>query len=140
MPAVATSSRKISALKQPQLALDFLLPAGREKLRLDEVAKILSADDGRPPVSVTSILNGMQAGRIFGNRIPFSAPVGEEQRIRVQWMTRADVLQALLDTRTSSPEAQLDHLVLIAARLPAEALDELLRTLTALRSNKPLNR
>ncbi len=138
MPAALAQSRKTAALKEPQLALDFLLPAGREKLRLDEVAKILSADDGRPPVSVTSITNAMEEGRLFGNRIPFAAPLGQEQRIRVQWMTRADVLQALLITRTSSPEAQLDQLVQIAARLPAEALDELMRGITALRANKTL--
>lgn len=128
------------ALKQPQLTLDFLLPAGREKLRLDEVARILSADDGQSTVSVQSVRNAMQEGRLFGNRIPFSAPVGQEQRIRTEWMTRSDVLQALLVTRTTAPEEQLNQLLQIAARLPADALDELIRNLIALRARKPLSR
>lgn len=128
------------ALKQPQLTLDFLLPAGREKLRLDEVARILSADDGQSTVSVQSVRNAMQEGRLFGNRIPFSAPVGQEQRIRTEWMTRSDVLQALLVTRTTAPEEQLNQLLQIAARLPADALDELIRNLIALRARKPLTR
>lgn len=128
------------ALKQPQLTLDFLLPAGREKLRLDEVARILSADDGQSTVSVQSVRNAMQEGRLFGNRIPFSAPVGQEQRIRTEWMTRTDVLQALLITRTAAPDEQLNQLLQIAARLPAEALDELIRNLIAMRARKPLSR
>ncbi len=114
--------------------LDYLVPAGREKLRLDEVARILSADDGTAPVSTQSIRNAMQEGRLFGNRIPFSAPVGQEQRIRVEWMTRADVLQALLLTRTATPADQLDQLCQVAARLPADALDELIRFLVSRRA------
>lgn len=127
-------------LKQPQLFLDYLVPAGREKFRLDEVAKILSADDGEAPVTVQSIRNGMQEGRIFGNRIPFSSPLGKEQRIRVEWMTRGDVLHALLVTRTAPCDAQLAQICEIAARLPAEAQDELARYLLALRARRPLQR
>lgn len=127
-----------ATLKQPQLMLDYLVPAGREKFRLEEVATILSADDGGAPVSVKSIRNAMEEGRLFGNRIPFSAPVGEEQRIRVEWMTRGDVLQALLRTRTNSPQAQVDEVAKIAATWPAEAIDELIRHLVAARARRGL--
>ena len=127
-------------LRHPQLLLDYLVPAGREKFRLEEVARILSADDGLAPVSAKSIRNAMEEGRLFGNRIPFSAPLGQEQRIRVEWMTRADVLQALLRTRTAPPDNQLSDLVQIAATLPPEALDELVRSLSALRGRRALAR
>lgn len=126
-----------TALKQPQLMLDYLVPTGREKFRLEEVATILSADDGAPPVSVQSIRNAMEEGRLFGNRIPFSAPLGKEQRIRVEWMTRADVLQALLRTRTSGAQAQVDDVCQIVGTWSDEAIDELLRYLVALKARRP---
>jgi hypothetical protein len=125
-------------LHQPQLLLDYLVPAGREKLRLGEVATILSADDGEAPVTVQSIRNGMQEGRLFGNRIPFGSKLGEEQRIRVEWMTRADVLQALLVTRTAPAEAQLAQIAEIIDRLPPEAQDLLIRHLAGRRAARPL--
>jgi hypothetical protein len=130
----------MATLKQPQLFLDYLVPANREKFRLDEVAEILSPDDGRPPVSAKSIRNAMEEGRLFGNRIPFSAPIGQEQRIRVEWMTRADVQQALLRTRTASPQAQIDDISKIVATWPAEAIDELMRNLAAMRARRPIGR
>jgi hypothetical protein len=125
------------ALKHPQLCFDWLIPAGRDKLRLEEVARILSADDGQP-VSVRSIRNGLESGSLFGNRIPFAAPVGEEQRIRTDWMTRADVLQALLVTRTAPPAAQLDQLAQITERMSPEAIDELMKILVSQRQRKAL--
>ena len=125
-----------TALKQPQLMFDFLLPAGRSKFALAEVATILSAD-GSEPVSIKSIRNAMEEGRLFGNRIPFSAPIGKEQRIRVEWMTRADVLQALLRTRTNTAQAQVDDVCQIVVTWSDEALDELMRYLVALRARRP---
>jgi len=129
-----------AVLKQPQLFMDYLVPAGREKFRLEEVAKILSADDGEAPVTVQSIRNAMQEGRLFGNRIPFASKIGEEQRIRVEWMTRADVQQALLTTRTAPAADQLNQIFEIVTRLPHEAQDELMRQLVLLRSRRPLVR
>lgn len=123
-------------LTSSQVCLEHLLPAGREKLRLHEVSRILSADDGKPSVSIQSIRNAMQEGRLFGNRIAFSAPVGKEQRIRVEWMARSDVLQALLLTRTASPADRLAQLCQIGARLPDESLDQLLHFLNARRAMK----
>lgn len=129
-----------AALKQPQLFMDFLVPAGREKFRIEEVATILSADDGRAPVSAQSIRNAMEAGRLFGNRIPFSASLGQEQRIRHEFMTRGDVLQALLRTRTAEPVTQVNDVCQIVNTWPAEAIDELMRHLVAVRARKPITR
>lgn len=129
-----------TALKSPQLWLDYLVPVGREKFRLEEVAKILSADDGQAPVTVRSILNGMESGQLFGNRIPFAPAAGQEQRIRTQWMTRGDVLHALLTTRTGPCATQLQQLCEIADRLPTEALDELIRHIVASRQRRPIAR
>lgn len=127
-----------TTLKQPQLFLDWLVPAGREKFRPAEVAQILSPDDGQAPVSEKSIRNAMDVGNIFGNRIPLSSPVGAHQRIRLEWISRVDLLQALLVTRTAAPAIQVDQLCQIATRLPPEAQDELARYLHALRIRRPL--
>lgn len=125
-------------LKQPQLWMDYLLPAGQEKFPLQQVAKILSPDDGTPPVSAKSIQSALQTGHLFGNRIPLASKLGESERIRLQWLTRADLLQALLTTRTTPPADQLGRLIEIIERLPAEAQDEITRRLFALRSRRPL--
>jgi hypothetical protein len=131
---------RLMKLRQPQLMLDHLVPAKREKFRLEEVARILSADDGEAPVTVTSIRNGMEEGHFFGNRIPFGSKLGKVKRIRVEWMTRVDLLHALLSTRTSAAEEQLAQIAEIIERLPAEAQDLLLRHLTTLRAQRPLTR
>lgn len=125
-------------LRHPQLWLDYLLPAGQQKFPLPQVAQILSADDGSAPVTVKSIRNGMQEGRLFGNLIAFRSEVGKEQRIPHGFMTRADVQQALLATRTAPPADQLRRLFEICDRLPAEAQDELMKHLAALRSRRPI--
>lgn len=125
-----------ATLKAPQLFLDYLVPQTRTKFRVEEVAAILSADDGRPPVSPKSIRNALEAGRLFGNRIPFSAALGNEQRIRVEWMTREDVLHALLRTRTAKPEAQIHDLVQIVYGWPDEALEAAIHELVALRARR----
>lgn len=125
-------------LKQPQLWMDYLLPAGQEKFPLQQVAKILSPDDGSRPVSAKSIQSALQAGHLFGNRIPLASKLGESERIRLQWLSRADLLQALLATRTTPPSDQLGRLLEIIERLPGEAQDEIMRRLVALRSRRPI--
>jgi hypothetical protein len=106
-----------SALQHPQLFLDFLVPAGREKLRLEEVAQIVGTDGA--PVSVQSIRNALESGRAFGNQLSFR---GEGERAKVQWMTRGDVLQLLLTTRTGKPEDQVQQLLNLLGDWPPEAL------------------
>jgi len=128
----------MSTLRQPQLFMDWLLPAGQQKFPLPQVAQILSADDGTAPVTVKSIQSALQEGRLFGNRIPLASKLGETERIRLQWMARPDLLQALLITRTSPPDAQLAQLMEIVARLSTEAQDELMRQLVAARQRRPM--
>jgi len=108
-------------LREPQLFCEWMLPVGRDKFRLDEVAKIVSPDDGSEPVSERSIRNGLESGQLFGMRLNFAAKPGEEQRFRGM-MTRADVLQFILATRTSQPADQLAQLMQIVSTLSPEAL------------------
>jgi hypothetical protein len=109
-----------AALQHPQLFLDFLVPTGREKFRLDEVAAMAGVDGD--PVSVQSIRNLLDSGKAYGNRFNFRAAAGQEERCKVQWMTRPDVLQLFLATRTAPPDAQLQQLFAIVDSFPPEAL------------------
>lgn len=106
-----------AALQHPQLFLDFLVPQGREKLRLEEVARIVGHDSA--PVSTQSIRNLLESGKAFGNRFHFR---GDGDRAKVQWMTRGDVLQLLLATRTASPDDQVQQVLTLIADWPPEAL------------------
>ncbi|MFA6962420.1 MAG: hypothetical protein WC205_16820 [Opitutaceae bacterium] len=122
-------------LNRPELMLDFLLPAGREKFRLDEVARILS-DDAGDPVSIQSIRNGLDSGALFGSRFNFSKIKDVAERHRVQWLTRDDVLLALLEAR-SAPEAErLGRFLAILVNFSPEALDTVIATAVATRTRK----
>lgn len=122
-------------LNRPELMLDFLLPAGREKFRLAEVARILS-DDAGDPVSIQSIRNGLDSGALFGSRFNFSKIKDVAERHRVQWLTRDDVLLALLEAR-SAPEAErLGRVLVIIANFSPEALDTVISHSVAARTRK----
>lgn len=109
-----------AVLQHPQLFLDFLVPAGREKLRLEEVAQIVGHEG--EPVSVQSIRNLLDSGKAFGSRFNFRTAAGQEERCKVQWMTRSDVLQLLLTTRTGKPEDQVQQVLTLLVDWPPEAL------------------
>lgn len=106
-----------AALQHPQLFLDYLVPAGREKFRLDEVARIVGHEGD--PVSTQSIRNALESGRAFGFQFAFR---GEGERSKVQYMTRGDVLQFLAAFRTGKPEDQLQQILTLTADWPPEAL------------------
>jgi hypothetical protein len=122
-------------LNRPELMLDFLLPAGREKFRLDEVARILSDDAGKP-VSIQSIRNGLESGALFGSRFNFSSVRAAVARHRVQWLTREDVLLALLESRTAPEAERLGRILAIIASFSPEALDTVIATAVATRTRK----
>jgi hypothetical protein len=124
-------------LTRPELMLDYLLPAGREKFRLDEVARILSDDAGKP-VSTRSIINGLVSGALFGSRFNFSSVKDNAERHRVQWLTRDDVLLALLESRgPDGTEAErLGRFLAILVNFSPEALDTVIATAVATRTRK----
>ncbi|OAM89318.1 hypothetical protein OH491_13660 [Termitidicoccus mucosus] len=124
-------------LKHPELMLDFLIPAGREKLRLDEVARILS-DDGGKPVSVQSLRNGLESGAIFGARFNFSARPDARERHRLQWMLRGDVLLALLEARTAPEDERLRRFLEVLRTFSREALDMVAAHTAAARARAPM--
>ncbi|MDR2673887.1 MAG: hypothetical protein LBC18_03220 [Opitutaceae bacterium] len=125
-------------LKHPELMLDFLIPAGREKLRLEEAARIFSDDGGRA-VSVQSLRNGLESGALFGARFNFAAARGDGERHRMQWMLRGDVLLALLEARTAPEEERLRRFLEAMRTFSREALELLAREAASLAAKKPLN-
>jgi hypothetical protein len=122
-------------LTRPELMLDYLVPAGREKFRLDEVARILSDDAGKP-VSVRSIINGLESGALFGARLNFSSLKDTAERHRVQWLTREDVLLALVESRGNSEAERLGRILAIIATFSPEALNTVIATAVAARTRK----
>lgn len=124
-------------LNRPELMLDYLVPAGREKFRLVEVARILSDDAGKP-VSLQSIRNGLDSGALFGSRFNFSKIKDVAERHRVQWLTREDVLLALLESRGAhSAEAErLGRVLAIITTFSPEALNTVIATAVAARTRK----
>ena len=108
-------------LTTPQLQLDYLLPAGREKFRLEEVARILS-DDAGAPVSTQAIRNALDEGRILATKINLTAAKGQEQRYRVQWVSRPDLLLVLLEARTAPEPDRLQRVLSIVSTFGREGL------------------
>lgn len=106
-----------AALQHPQLFLDYLVPTGREKFRLEEVARIVGHEGS--PVSTQSIRNALESGRAFGFQYAFR---GEGERCRVQYMTRGDVLQFIAAFRTGKAEDQVQQVLTLTADWPPEAL------------------
>ena len=104
-------------LQNPQLFLDFLVPAGRSKFRLEEVAAIVGYEGS--PVSVQSIRNALESGRAFGCQFAFR---GEGERSKVQYMTRSDVLQFIAAFRTAKAEDQVQQVLTLISDWPPEAL------------------
>lgn len=124
-------------LKHPELMLDYLIPAGREKLRLDEVARILS-DDGGKPVSVQSLRNGLESGALFGSRFNFTAKPGAGERHRMQWMLRSDVALVLLESRTAPEQERLRRFLEAMRTFSREALEMVAREAAVLAAKKPI--
>ena len=120
-------------LKRPELMLDYLVPAGREKFRLEEVARILSDDAGKP-VSVQSIRNGIDSGALFGARFNFSSAKDEIERHRVQWLTREDLHLALVEARGNSEDGRLARILSIVATFSTEGLDAVIAHAVAART------
>lgn len=108
-------------LPHPQMQLDYLLPAGREKFRLEEVARILSDDFGKP-VSTQSIRNAIDEGRIHASRFAFNVKKGEERRYMVQWIARSDILLTLLEARTAPEEERVQRVLEILKTFHREPL------------------
>jgi len=127
------------SLKNPELMLDFLIPAGREKLRLDEVARIVSDDAGKP-VSVQSLRNGLESGALFGSRFNFTAKPDARERHRTQWLLRSDVALLLLESRTAPEHERLQRFLSILNTFSREALAIVAAEATATRARLPLNR
>lgn len=125
-------------LQRPELMLDFLIPAGREKLRLEEVAQIIGTDDGKP-VSVRSIINGLESGALFGSRFHFTKS-GDRERHRVQHMLRSDVQLALLEARTAPEPERLQRFLDVLPTFSREALIVLATEINALRIRLPISR
>ena len=128
-----------TCLQHPELMLDFLIPAGREKLRLEEVARILSDDGGRP-VSVQSLRNGLESGALFGSRFNFTARPDARERHRMQWMLRGDVLLALLEARTAPEQERLQRFLAVLGTFSREALAIVATEAAAQRAKLPLTR
>lgn len=122
-------------LNRPELMLDYLVPAGREKFRLDEVARILSDDSGKP-VSVQTIRNGIESGALFGARFNFSAVAALAERHRVQWLSREDVLLALVEARGNSEAERLGRVLAIIATFSPEGLNAVIAHAVAARTRK----
>lgn len=106
-----------TALQNPQLFLDYLVPAGREKFRLSEVAEIVGYEGA--PVSEQSIRNALESGRAFGFQFAFR---GDGARSKVQYMTRGDVLQFIAAFRTGKAEDQVQQVLTLTSDWPPEAL------------------
>jgi hypothetical protein len=126
-------------LQNPGLMLDFLIPAGREKLRLDEVARIVSDDAGRP-VSVQSLRNGLESGALFGSRFNFTARPDARERHRMQWMLRGDVTLVLLEARTAPEQERLQRFLSVLNTFSREALAIVAAEAMAARERLPLSR
>lgn len=122
-------------LNHAELMLDYLVPAGREKFRLDEVARILSDDSGKP-VSVQSIRNGLDSGVLLGSRFNFSAKGDDVERHRVQWLSREDVLLALLEARSTPEPERLGRVLTIITTFSPEGLDTVIATAVSARTRK----
>ncbi len=123
----------------PQGSFDWLLGTTREKYTLVEVARILSADAGNP-VSTQAVLNAIECGQLRAVRVPLSAAPGQEQRYRVQWVSRIDLLAYLLRHESVSSDESLRRLADVLARLSPEALRWLAQQLTAELARRPAAR
>ena len=108
-----------------QTHLDYLVPAGRTKFRLTEVASILGADGHA--VSVRAVREAMESGQLGGNRLPFSAKPGSEERFKVEWVTADDLRLYILRTRTLEPRDHVARVLALVDKLPRAALDALIQ-------------
>lgn len=115
-----------------QLLIDTLVPSTRTKFSLRETGAILGVD-GRP-VAERTIREAMESGQLGGNRLPFSAAPGEEQRIKIEWVMADDLRLYLLRTRTLAPAEHRQRALALFNTWSARELDEALRHLTALRA------
>ena len=123
----------------PQGSFDWLLGTAREKYTLAEVSRILSADAGNP-VSTQAVLNAIESGQLRAVRVPLSATPGQEQRYRVQWVSRIDLLAYLLRNESVSSDESLRRLADALTRLSPEALRWLGQQLTAELARRPVAR
>ena len=123
----------------PQGSFDWLLGTSREKYTLAEVARILSADADKP-VSTTAVINAIESGQLRAVRVPLSAVPGQEQRYRVQWVSRLDLLAYLLRNESVSSDESLRRLADTFTRLSPEALRWLGQQLTAELARRPAAR
>lgn len=115
-----------------QLLIDHLIPAGRAKFSLREAGEILGVD-GRP-VDVRTLREAMESGQLGGNRLPFSARPGAEQRIRIEWVMADDLRLYLVRTRTLKDEEHERQALAIFTHWSPAALDRALKHLTTLRA------
>lgn len=118
-----------------QLTLDPLVPHGRVKFTLAEVARILG-QEGKP-LSIRAVREALESGQLGGYRLALSAKPGEEQRIKQEFVTADDLNLYLARQRTLDREECLSRLLRLIDSQPAAQLDLILRHATAARARAP---
>ena len=130
-PSLALNAKAMSE----QLLIDPLVPYGREKFRLHEVGVIIGLE-GRP-LAVRTVREAMESGQLGGYRMALSAKPGEEQRIKHEFVTAADLNLYLLRSRTLARTEHLTRMLRLIDGLNPTELDQILRHTTARRAAAP---